>query len=441
MKYTERIILSLAIAICALGASAQTNGSNSPYSRYGYGLLSDRANGFNKGMAGVAYGLHSEDELNSKNPASYASLDSLTFLFDAGLSLQNGNFDAGNQRVNAQNTSFDYIQMGFRASKGLGMVVGLLPFSTTGYKVSRTFPETNTPGLGYDTQSLTYKGDGGVHEVFYGIGWMPFKNLAIGANVGYLWGELSHIAYESHTLSSIDTKRTEYYSHIQTYDADFGFQYAIPTKRSGIWTLGAVYGLGHDVNNAAQRYRQTVSSGSVASGDSTKLKKAFQLPHTIGVGLGWNYYNKWRVGIDYSFQKWGNTKYPYTIGGDFVSTKGKMLDRHSIALGGEFMPDPNGLKWKDRVVYRAGVSFSTPYTKVEHKGNWVDGPRNFCVSIGAGLPIATRYDRYGHHSIVNVSAQYERVKPKFAGMVTENYLRLCIGITFNERWFMKWKVE
>ena len=28
-----------------------------------------------------------------------------------------------------------------------------------------------------------------------------------------------------------------------------------------------------------------------------------------------------------------------------------------------------------------------------------------------------------------------------AGMVTENYIRLNIGISFNEKWFMKWKVE
>lgn len=27
------------------------------------------------------------------------------------------------------------------------------------------------------------------------------------------------------------------------------------------------------------------------------------------------------------------------------------------------------------------------------------------------------------------------------GMITENYLRFSIGLSFNERWFMKWKAE
>ena len=39
-----------------------------------------------------------------------------------------------------------------------------------------------------------------------------------------------------------------------------------------------------------------------------------------------------------------------------------------------------------------------------------------------------------------ISSHIER-KPSVAGQITETYLRLSLGITFNERWFMKWKVE
>lgn len=71
---------TLLLAAAATTAGAQTNGSNSPYSRYGFGLLSDRAGGFNKGMSGLAYGMRYGNELNTKNPASYSSIDSLSFL-------------------------------------------------------------------------------------------------------------------------------------------------------------------------------------------------------------------------------------------------------------------------------------------------------------------------------------------------------------------------
>ena len=43
--------------------------------------------------------------------------------------------------------------------------------------------------------------------------------------------------------------------------------------------------------------------------------------------------------------------------------------------------------------------------------------------------------------MLNISGQYIKVSPKFKGLMEENYLRINIGLTFNERWFMKWKVD
>ena len=79
------------IALSLLGgmSSLAQNNTNSPYSRYGYGILEDNAVGANRGMGGVGYGFQSGRQINIKNPASYAAMDSLTFLFDIGVSLQN----------------------------------------------------------------------------------------------------------------------------------------------------------------------------------------------------------------------------------------------------------------------------------------------------------------------------------------------------------------
>ena len=71
-----------------LAAWAQ-NGTTSPYSRFGYGILGDNAIGAQRAMGGVGYALHNNRQINVMNPASYASMDSLTFLFDIGLTYQN----------------------------------------------------------------------------------------------------------------------------------------------------------------------------------------------------------------------------------------------------------------------------------------------------------------------------------------------------------------
>ena len=41
--------------------------------------------------------------------------------------------------------------------------------------------------------------------------------------------------------------------------------------------------------------------------------------------------------------------------------------------------------------------------------------------------------------MLNISGQWVRSSAK--GLLNENTFRINIGITFNERWFMKWKVD
>ena len=60
---------------------------NTPYSMYGYGVLGDRATSMQRQMGGVGYAMQSGRQINVMNPASYASIDSLTFLWDMGANM------------------------------------------------------------------------------------------------------------------------------------------------------------------------------------------------------------------------------------------------------------------------------------------------------------------------------------------------------------------
>ena len=92
------------------------------------------------------------------------------------------------------------------------------------------------------------------------------------------------------------------------------------------------------------------------------------------------------------------------------------------------------MKVRDHICYRAGVAYSTPYAKV----NGEKGPKSFLVSAGAAFPIVNKYTS---HSVLNVSAQWEHMQASTTGALKEDYLRLCVGITFSARWFEKWKVR
>jgi hypothetical protein len=437
MKITRHFLLILLGVLFSSSILAQTTGSNSPYSRYGFGLLNDRAQSFNKGMSGLSYGMQNGAELNMKNPATYGSIDSLAFLFDLGMSIQNANLQQDGKRVNARNAAVDYLSAGFRLTRGLGMSVGLMPYSTIGYNLSQD--SKFDPGTGEVTQTDSYSGEGGLHEVYVGLGWRPFKPISIGANVGYLWGDLSHSVLTSFSNTAIKSRRLMYNSDVRTYKVDFGLQYTQPIGKKNAFTLGLVYGLGHKIGSAAYYYDQTVESGTITGSDTLCAAEAYELPHTFGAGLSWNYNNSLRIGADYTLQKWGGVKSPILsrdLNGNkiYTSAVGAYTDMQRITVGAEFVPNRNGVNWSDHLRYSVGFSYGTPYTKV----NGMEGPRSYQASLGVAFPIMNRYN---NRSLVNVAVQYERIQPSVSNMITENYIRLNVGISFNERWFMKWKVN
>ena len=74
----RRFTAILAFIASVLCLSAQ-NGTMTPYSSYGLGVLRDGATSMQRSMGGVGYAMNSGRQINSMNPASYAAIDTLTF--------------------------------------------------------------------------------------------------------------------------------------------------------------------------------------------------------------------------------------------------------------------------------------------------------------------------------------------------------------------------
>ena len=90
----KQTLCALLLTILLPGVAIAQNNTNSPYTRYGYGQLADQSFANSKAMGGIAYGLRDGSHINPLNPASYTAIDSLTFLFDGGFSMQNTNFSS-----------------------------------------------------------------------------------------------------------------------------------------------------------------------------------------------------------------------------------------------------------------------------------------------------------------------------------------------------------
>ena len=155
MTNYKLLLLALLLPFASGITRAQSSASNSPYSRFGLGTLNEQSQGFNQGMGGVALGMRSSRFINMQNPASYSAIDSLSFLFDVGMSLQQGSFKSGNSKISANNTSLNYVSAAFRIRKGLGMSLGFLPYTTIGYN----FSNTETTGTAYPSGNVITQGD------------------------------------------------------------------------------------------------------------------------------------------------------------------------------------------------------------------------------------------------------------------------------------------
>lgn len=420
MLRNKVLLFSVLMLGSCLTAIAQSS-TNSPYTRYGLGDLSDRGFANNAAMGGVGYGMRYSGNINLTNPASISSVDSLSFMFDLGMSLKSSNYKENGITSNAKNSSFDYIAMQFRLHKRLGFAIGFTPFSNVGYNFSTTTPVEGNEDY---TATNTFYGDGGLQQVTAGLGFKILDNLSIGASAGYIYGSLD---YQSSVAFNTNSDQTIVYNsvRVKSYVADFGLQYTQKVGKEDNLTLGLVYGLGHVLGSTDTRGIQVTDNENYSVTNETVLKDAYGIPHTFGAGLAYTHKDNLTIGADYTLQKWSSVKYQ--------NLDNMYKDRTKIAIGAEFLPNPLGRNYLQRIRYRVGFNYATPYLKLPQ----YEGPSEYSISAGFGFPLNV----FQYKTILSLTGQYVRVKPSVSNLLSEDRFVIKLGLTFNERWFMKWKVN
>lgn len=434
VSFFKSAIVTLILSLFTFHSFAQVSSTNSTYSRFGLGLMNDQSQGFNKSMGGVGIGVRVGNRINTANPASYSGIDSLSLIFDVGMTASFGQMrqgavqeGLGAQKVGVNGASLDYVHVGMHLARRLGLAAGFVPYTSIGY--TYTLPEVTVsynPNNGLPQKRIdSYTGSGGLNQAYIGLGWKPWRNLSVGANVGLLWGDYSHSVVSqfmegnSSSDAYVNALKT-YYSSPLTYKLDFGAQYPVRLTQQDWLSLGATFGLGHSIPQDVVIITDT-QADTIAS--------PFSLPYTCGFGAAWQHKNTLLVAADFRQEFWNACQLP-----DAMAMAGRFNNRTKIAVGTQWTPDPFDKRYWKRIQYRAGISYTTPYIKTEGK----DGPYELSLGMGVGLPITNRLN---NRSVVNFGLQWLRRSSSAVGMVKEDYLLINLGITFNERWFMKYKIE
>ena len=338
---TVRTIALLLLVVAAGCLVARAQIVTTPYSKMGYGMLSDNVSSIQRSMGGVGYAMKGGRIINVMNPASYANVDSLTYLWDVGVDLTNlWSKENGNKGYNFGG-GLDYLTGHFRVTKGLGAAFGLLPYSSVGYSY----------GGDIDGGSESRSGNGGFNQLFVGVGYEPVKNLSVGFNFAYLFGSTSN-------TTLINSNSTSYFNRnmkMRDWNAQFGLQYSLPlSKGRDLLTVGATFQPKKSFHGDAWATSFDSQDSKVDTIGFTSMSGKYEQPASIGVGLSYNLNRKLTLEADYTYQKWSKAKYESIEG--FEPSPMHFDDRWKIAGGVQFTPNKRG-SYVGAMSFRAGVFY------------------------------------------------------------------------------------
>jgi len=468
------------------------NSSSSPYSRYGIGDL--QFTGFTKniGMGGISIAYNPQFNLNISNPASYSSVALTTF--ETAVIIDQEQLKSSTAKQEHNNTSFSYFAFGFPVKqKKWGMAFGLLPYSNVGYSMS----ETRTSDDGYP-ELHTYDGSGGINQFFIGNSYSPFKNFSIGVNASYLFGVIDQQRrIEYPYLSNYFNTNVDLQTSVGSMYFNFGMQYTFDSLRTGpsdslkmfdkqmknihdslqvmIDTLGkaspeqravleaamvklnAEYakadslkkhvahrkdksdwsltfgvtgapqtGLNASNSNLTETYVYNAFQQIIVKDTVENVEKArgkLQMPFNAGFGFMLKKGNHLLIGSDFTMQHWKD----YTIFG----VSDSLTNSWRVSAGAQLVPNERAIKsyWRT-VQYRLGFHYEKTYLQL--RNNQLN---EYGASIGLGLPVRRSA------AMLQIGAEVGRRGTTDNNLLEENYVKISIGFTLNDRWFIKQKID
>lgn len=414
--FNKSQLFFLIIFLFSIQLSIGQNNTNSPYTRYGYGELIDAHSGEQKAMGGVALGFRKGSSINTINPASYSAVDTMNFMFDFGFSGLLSRFSEQGNYKNTFNSNLEYVTMQFPITKSLGFSAGLLPYSFSGYDFTQSdsIEIAGNPSGQYARYTKNFIGSGGISQVYGGLGYNFLNHISVGVNAYYMFGEVSNTRIIDYSNGGFDDSNQKNSIMISNFRFRYGLQLYNTFADKHEVTLGAIYEMKAPFNGSFQQINISIPS------DTLNYDNDFDMPTTYGLGLHYNLENRLSVGIDYTMQQWADTRY--------FGVTDSLRNRSKLSVGGEYIPNPRGNNYLDRVRYRAGFNISDPYYKIPGFAP----VKNFGISFGVGLPLRTS------KTMLNASVEYG--KSGDASLFREDYFKFTFNATFNESWFFKRKL-
>ncbi len=427
------VINKIFISIWLLFSITAVNGqyiSHSPYSRFGLGDISRTGFSHNRALGGIAVGLRSKNSINYLNPASYSSQDTISFIFDFGLSADFKRLESSDYKENTSNINMDHLAISFPVIRFWKTSLGITPFSRVGYNmiIEENDNESDAP------HSILYDGKGGINQFYFGNSFLIGNRIAVGLNISYLFGTIEQLRTVRLTNSSYQA--ITYFNdklNISDFYLDYGLQLFSDINETSRITLGFTLSNKTEIN---AKYDSLVIR-EIFGYDTDTLKSVnysdgnILFPARIGAGFTYEYSDKLLIGFDYISQNWSKAL--------FFDQSYALANSSSFRIGLEYVPIPvtdvrRGKYWQ-RIRFRLGGHYSKTYLQVN--GNQIIDKG---ISMGLGLPWKNEKNLFTS-TYFNISYELGQRGSLDNGLIKETYHLLSIDLNLYDFWFLKPKYD
>jgi long-subunit fatty acid transport protein len=429
-----------------LGATSAASGQglgNSPYSRLGLGDFNPNTGGIRQqGMGGVGLAAPNAVQVNDLNPALVYYVNRTTY--EAAFTGQMKQLRSSTASQRTGSGSLGYLAFGFPVSRRWGMALSLRPLTTVDYKSQ----QLSSLNAGDQTaQVLTeYSGSGGLTQVALSQGVRVAKGLTLGLTSSYVFGAIdrstSALVAPPQLQSNEVLKKVVTTDHVQYNDFAFraGLHYRYDLNKKLAVNVAGVYSFETKLSGTRtqQQDEQNTDGTSLLTApiELGSVSGSTVLPATWQAGISLDNNKNWSLSADVARQQWSKFR-------DFGTSAIAQDDTWRVGLGGELAPDPSSVtSYFKRVGYRVGVGLSQlPYrpggqTLYDRSVSW-----GFSLPFPTSSPLdattlnlAFTYGQRGNTDVITVGGLRQ-------SNIKENYLKAQVGISLNNRWFIKRRIE
>ncbi len=411
------LVLALIIILNIPKLSAQ---SSSVYSRYGIG---DIELGYSAKMLGIGELGTTQldpDHLVVTNPASWSVLNRTRVEFSFGYK---GVLISDSKQSNyTSETDFKGFTFGFPVSReyGLAVVTGLVPYSRVSYKALESFKFSDESFPSYD---ILYEGKGGLSKIFLGSSVILPLGFSAGATLDYYFGNQNYLS----TIKFVDTKSNSdaiYENNRRT--TGFGTTVGlISSNLANDLKLGVL----NDLRlGASFNYLGKMNTDSIFTSTSQYLldtisisQTEMKIPARFNIGISFVFSDVYNVNFDYMLQPMSK----FTLNNQ---VENNLRDANKFGAAFEYKPVRKiGMTTWEQIIWRFGLS----YEQTQYIFNR-QGINQYSVFGGLSYPLGT-------DNSIDIAIQYINKGTKENFLINENAIRVYIGVSFGELWFLNFE--